>query len=116
MAVALFLFVWFFVSLGSRATLMVPVSELSAPGGVIHAQTDQLSPMLYSLDALLPIHAFRQEENWWPKVESWRWCFYPPTGLPWGYLLRIWLCFQILAGWILTGFVIAGFAGIVRRE
>ena len=39
-----------------------------------------------------------------------------PTALPWGHLLRVWLCFQILAGWILTGLIVAGFAGIVRRE
>lgn len=33
-----------------------------------------------------------------------------------GYLLRFWLSFEILAGWILTGLIVAGFAGIVRRE
>jgi len=115
-AVALYLVGWLFVALGNRAGLMVPLSELSTPGAVIHVQPDQLSPMLYSMDALLPIHAFRQEEHWWPAAESWRWCVCWPTALPWGHLLRVWLCFQILAGWILTGLIVAGFAGIVRRE
>ena len=116
LGVLVFLIGWIFVSLGNTAGLIIPVSELTPPGAVVHAQPRQLSPMLYSLDALLPIHAFRQEENWWPRAEVWRWCICPPTALPWGYVLRLWLCCQILAGWILTGVIVAGLAGVVRRE
>ena len=98
------------MSLGNAAGLIIPVSELMASGAVVHAQPRQLSPMLYSLDALLPVHAFRQEENWWPRAEGGRWTVWPPTALPWGYVLRLWLCFQILAGWVLTGIIVAGLA------
>ena len=105
-----FLAGWIFVSLGNAAGLIIPVSELMASGAVVHAQPRQLSPMLYSLDALLPIHAFRQEENWWPRAEGGRWTVWPPTALPWGYVLRLWLCFQILAGWVLTGINVTGLA------
>jgi len=72
--------------------------------------------MLYSLDALLPIHAFGQEVTWWPTAENWHWCVCWLMNLPWGYLLRLWLSFEIVAGWILTGPIVAGFTGIVRRE
>jgi hypothetical protein len=115
-AVALFLAGWLFVSLGNRAGVMAPTAELTTLATVTHSQPSQLSPILYSLDALSPIHAFRQEENWWPRAESWRWCICWPTALPCGYLLRFWLCFEISAGWILTGLIVAGFTGIVRRE
>ena len=115
-AATLFLFGWLFVGLGHRAHLMVPVARPSASEAVIQLKSGQLSPLLYSLDALLPIHAFRQEDSWWPEAERWRWCFCAPIALPWGYILRAWLCVQIVLGWILTGLIIAGFAGIVRRE
>ena len=110
------LFGWLFVGLGDRGALMVCVAGASAPETVIQPKSGQPSPMLYSLDALLPIDALRQEDSWWPEAERWRWCFCAFTALPWGYILRVWLCVQIVLGWILTGLMIAGFAGIVRRE
>jgi hypothetical protein len=109
-AAAIFLLGWALVSLAHTSGLMVPTEK----GASI--RSSHLSPFLYSLDAFLPVHAFHQEESWWPAVESWDWCFCPPGRWPRGYLLQLWLCFQILAGWILTGLVVAGFAGIVRRE
>jgi len=116
LSIIVFLTGWLLVSLGHSAGLMVPVSELAKPGPVTRLKAAQLSPMLYSLDVLLPIHAFGQEVNWWPAAENWNWCFCWPIGLPWGYLLRLWLSLEIVAGWILTGLIVAGFAGIVRRE
>lgn len=115
-AILVFVVGWIVVSLGSSAGLMVPISGLARTKTLPPVPGGQLSPMLYSLDTFLPIHAFGQEAGWWPAVESWRWCLCWPTRLPWGYLLRLWLCLQIVAGWVLTGLVVAGFAGIVRRE
>jgi hypothetical protein len=72
-AIMFFLLGWVFVSLGTSAGLMDRVSELTKPEGVTRAQPTQLSPMLYSLDVLLPIHGFEQEVNWLclPKTSSW---------------------------------------------
>jgi len=81
-AIIVFLLGWVFVNLGTSAGLMDRVSELTKPEGVARAQPTQLSPMLYSLDVLLPIHGFGQEVNWWPVAEDWRWCICWPAALP----------------------------------
>jgi hypothetical protein len=90
--------------------LMIP-TERGNP-----ASSRRISPILYSLDTLLPIHGFHQEEAWWPSVEKWDWCLCGPRKWPWGYILELWLSFQVFAGWVLTGLIVAGFTGIVRRE
>lgn len=99
---------WLFVWAGNRAGLMVPAK--TSVGG------PDLIPLLYSLDTFLPIHAFRQHEMWWPNAEAWSWCLCGPSKWPWAYLLQIWECIEVSLGWILTGLIVAGFAGIVRRE
>ena len=73
------------------------------------------SPLLYSLDSLLPFVNLRQKDYWLPdpslscnvgnyKFQS---C---------GKAVRYYLLFHILAGWILATLFIAGISGIVRRE
>lgn len=99
---------WLLVSAGDKAGLMVPTKT--------SASVRDFIPLLYSLDTFLPIHAFRQQETWWPVAETWQWCFCGPARWPWGYLLQIWVCTEIFFGWILTALIVAGFAGIVRRE
>jgi hypothetical protein len=113
-ALVAFLIGWFFVSLGKGAGLML--SKESGTSALAGAETEQLSPMLYSLDTLLPIHAFHQEDNWWPRAEDWHWCFCLPAHPPWGYLLRWWLSAEIALGWAAVGLIVAGLAGVVRRE
>jgi hypothetical protein len=108
-ALAFFLLGWGLIWMADRNHLMVPTEKAIN-------KSAHLDPFLYSLDVLLPVHAFHQQESWWPAVERWEWCLCDPYKWAWGYLLQLWLCFQILAGWILTGLVVAGFAGIVRRE
>lgn len=61
-AVGLFLIGWALVGLGNRVGLMVAVSAPPHPSRAMYAQAAELSPMLYSLDVLLPIHAFHQED------------------------------------------------------
>ncbi len=111
-AIAAFLIGWCCVFLGNRAGLMV-ATESNASSLV---EIGQLNAMLYSLDTLLPIHAFHQAENWWPMAEGWRWCACWPIHPPWGYLLRWWLCLEIAWGWGGVGLIVAGLAGVVRRE
>jgi hypothetical protein len=107
-----FLIGWVVVSLGKSAGLMISARSRT----LASASAGQLSPMLYSLDVLLPIHAFHQEEEWWPRAEGWRWCFCWPGDLPWGHLLRWWICIEMVLGWTAIGLIVAGLAGVVRRE
>jgi hypothetical protein len=113
-ALVAFLIGWFLVSLGNGAGLMLP--KQSSTSASPRTEIEELSPMLYSLDTLLPIHAFHQEESWWPKVEDWHWCACLPNHPPWGYLLRWWLSIEIALGWAAIGLIVAGLAGVVRRE
>lgn len=115
-AILIFAIGWILVSLGTSAGLMAPMPESVTAKAPRSVPSNQLSPMLYSLDTLLPIHAFNQEANWWPRAEAWRWCLCWPVRLPWGYFLRLWLSLEIVAGWLLTGVIVAGLTGIVRRE
>ena len=108
MSAVVILLGWLLIGAGSETGLMVPTKTSVSPPTLI--------PLLHSLDTFLPIHAFRQQESWWPRAETWQWCFCGPSMWPWGYLLQIWVVTEIFIGWILTALIVAGFAGIVRRE
>lgn len=107
LAVAIVLSGWLFLHF-CAAGVMVQTTN--------HA--DPFSPFWYSLDVFLPTHPLHQVDHWWPKVDNWRFCFCWPSELtiPWGWSLRLWVWFETLGGWILTGLFITGITGIVRRE
>jgi cytoskeletal protein CcmA (bactofilin family) len=99
---------WLFVWLGRQ--LMVPTEPHAAAAG--------FSPLLYSIDSFLPIHAFHEADKWWPRAEDFEWCLCPPSLwiVPWGWLLRAWLCLEIVSGWALLALFASASAGIVRSE
>jgi hypothetical protein len=88
-------FGWFLVWCGRRGRIMIPTPE---------RPDDPLSPLVYSLDTFLPIIDLHQEKNWWPDA-----------GRRWGWALRVWLWFEICAGWILSTLFLAGVTGLIRR-
>jgi hypothetical protein len=110
---------WLFFLLGSGH--MYQVKPRAQSGGVVSTLPEPyyepISALSYSFDVFLPIHALHQEDYWLPKAESWR--FACPTEsswfIPWGWWLRIWLWFETIAGWVLTGLFLAGLAGFVRQ-
>lgn len=112
LAAVLFFAGWVFVALADHNGMMILTEKINSGT----ASDKHLSPFLYSIDTLLPIHAFHQADSWWPAGEKWELFKLWPITWPWHYLLQLWFCFQIFAGWILTGMIVAGFAGVVRRE
>jgi hypothetical protein len=65
----------------------------------------RLSYFVFSLDTLLPIINFHQEEYWIP---SGRGC--------WGLALLSYYWFHIAVGWFLATLGVAGFTGLVRKD
>lgn len=65
----------------------------------------RFSPLVYSLDAFLPIISFGQKDHWMPNPNIGRW----------GYWLRVyqWI-FHVGLGWVLTTLFVAGLTPIVR--
>jgi hypothetical protein len=63
------------------------------------------SPVIYSVDAFLPIVDLHQESHWLPKSDD--------AGATY---IWIYLWFHIMMGWLLTTLVVASIGGVVRRE
>ncbi|MEE8516862.1 MAG: hypothetical protein V3T02_09520, partial [Alphaproteobacteria bacterium] len=64
-----------------------------------------LQPIVYSLDAFLPIVDLHQEKYWLPDASK-------DYGL--GYLIYLWL--HIMSGWLLTSVLIAGLTNLVKKD
>jgi sRNA-binding regulator protein Hfq len=85
------------------------------------------SPIVFSLDTFLPIINLGQKDHWMPNpncgsrlVPRWAWITSVTFGwlnsdwLTSGWLLRLYLWFHILFGWLLTTLVVAGLTPIIR--
>jgi hypothetical protein len=70
-------------------------------------------PLVYSLDAVLPIVDLHQASRWLPDPAAR--CTVSSVGYPCGEWLRVYLWVHILVGWSLTSLAVAGFTGLVRR-
>ena len=64
-----------------------------------------VQPVVYSLDVLTPVINLHQREYWLPDTSS------KP-----GRRLAIFTWVAILAGWLLTTVVLAGFTNAIKRE
>ncbi len=64
-----------------------------------------LQPIVYSLDAFLPIVDLHQEKYWLPDVSK-----------NYGWLYRVYLWLHIIFGWILTTVLVAGLTGLVKKD
>ena len=72
--------------------------------------------MAYSVDVFIPFINLHQREYWLPNANrgpelepglAW-------ARVRWGALLRVYLWFQIVAGWILTTLLVVGVTGLAR--
>ncbi|MDP2848739.1 MAG: hypothetical protein Q8O35_11185, partial [Humidesulfovibrio sp.] len=63
------------------------------------------NPIIYSIDVALPIVDLQQERYWMPDSES-------QFGATYWFVNWI----EVLAGWVLTSFAIAGATGIIRKD
>ena len=132
-----------FVALGSGifwrySALITPsdkatYEEMHLTNGSCTAKTpdyyQSFSPVVYSLDAFLPIISFGQKDRWMPNAHCgnplnlkprWAWLAQLTPGwitagwLTTGWLLRLYLWFHIGLGWLLTTLFVAGLTPIVR--
>jgi len=89
--------------------LMVPVKILSDPlyraSGTIPAGYPRFQDWAYSLDVFLPIVDLHQESFWLPDA-----------GKPFGALVRLYLWFHIIAGWVFSTLFVSGVTGLVKSR
>jgi hypothetical protein len=89
--------------------LMVPVKILTDPlyrgSGTITTGYPRFQAWAYSLDVFLPIVDLHQESFW-----------FPDAGKPFGALVRLYLWFHIIAGWILSTLFVSGVTGLVKSR
>ena len=64
-----------------------------------------LQPVLYSLDAFLPIVDLHQEKYWLPDSSK-----------KMGWLFQAYLWLHISFGWILSTVFVAGLTGLVKKD
>lgn len=93
-------------------------------GSVIYPE---FNPIMYSLDAFLPIIDFRQETLWQPNGASktmhliealniGNWQLYPKMAfIVNGKFIKYYYWLHILLGWFFSLFFVAGLSGLVRR-
>ncbi len=80
-------------------------AELKKPGGKLPARYPAFSAPIYSLENSLPLVKLDQAEKWQPDPAA-----------AWPPLVRWFLRLQILLGWLLATFFVAGVTGIVHKE
>ena len=71
-------------------------------------------PLAFSVDVFTPSAVFRQEDSWGTRSGSGDWWSLGDFGVLW--LLTLWYCFQIAAGWILIPLFLLSITGILRRR
>jgi hypothetical protein len=79
--------------------------------------TEELNPVLYSLDVFLPFVNLHQEHYWWPAKSVSGEC----VVLGWpvrvrGSFLRSYLWGQIIVGWLLSAIFLAAITGLIRND
>lgn len=77
----------------------------------------KFSSLMYSLDVFIPLVDLRQANYWLPNSKMGNRPFQSGlfSTLTTGRLLRIYMWFHILTGWILTTLLFVGLSGLVRR-
>ena len=83
---------WFLFAWGKRTERMVQTNHY------VSMVDPDFRPGVYSIDLLIPLLRLHQEDYWLPCSSS---------------ILSLYLPFHIIAGWILTYLLIAGFSGLI---
>ncbi|MCH7572937.1 MAG: hypothetical protein IH891_08500, partial [Planctomycetes bacterium] len=80
--------------------------RIFAETGQVREGYQSLSPLMYSLDTLVPIVDFHQQKYWLPNAEQ-----------GWGgSLLRVYLWVHIAAGWFFSTMLVIGLTGLARSK
>ncbi len=104
--------------LGEKYDLMVPAKidgYITASDGKRTVSEDypQLAPFMYSLDTFTPLISLDQAEFWLPAANRGAAFDLGPFHITTGNLLRIFMWFHIIAGWILSTLLFVGLTGSV---
>lgn len=73
----------------------------------------QLAPFMYSLDTFTPLINLDQAEFWLPAANRGAEISMGPVSVTTGGLLRIYMWFHIIAGWVLSSLLFVGLTGAV---
>jgi len=109
MGFVLVLLGWFFFWAGYRADVMTPANQdADASGG--------FCALAYSLDVFVPLVDLRQASYWMPNADrAGQLHISEKFSLPVsGKVLRYYLWFEIIWGWVLTTLLVVGVTGLVR--
>ena len=107
---------WFLFAFGFSHDLISPTKE-SAYEKNSRKLTDDypvFTPLVYSVESFIPLLKLDQSANWMPnanhgsQVSLWRW------QVTTGGLLRWYLWFHIIAGWVLTTLWVGAVTGLVK--
>jgi uncharacterized protein YjbI with pentapeptide repeats len=99
---------WLYFAQPSAKQTMIPTRHvIDGPDSAAEVCQNYpcFSPLVYTLDALVPIIVFHQETYWVPAANN-----------PWGRMNLGLTTLLILAGWLLITAIVAGIASLWRRE
>ncbi len=100
-----FWFIAFFLLLGWAVFLYA--SELGIMQPLKEGVSQPLQPFMYSADVFFPFLDLHQEKHWLPD---------PDRAPPWGFIIRWYLWFHIVMGWVFSTLAVAAFTGLVRKD
>ncbi|UCG47112.1 MAG: hypothetical protein JSU94_16635 [Phycisphaerales bacterium] len=106
---AVIIFGWLIFWAGFRADVMSPTdraaytSDDSPSGRHVSPDYPMLSPLMYSLDAFVPLVNFHQADYWLPDANRFSGC-----------AIRFYLWFHIAAGWVLSTLFVVALTGLIR--
>ena len=99
--------------LGNDAELFSPRVSSSQSSVVVVDQYPRFDPIVYSVDAFVPIINLHQETYWLPDANADTRRGY---AVHWGDLLRWYHWVHISLGWLLSFLFVAGLSGLVRKD
>ena len=100
--------------LGNDAALFSPrVNSSQSTVVVVGDQYPRFDPIVYSIDAFVPVINLHQETYWLPDANADTRHGY---AVHWGDLLRWYHWVHISLGWLLSFLLVAGLSGLVRKD
>ena len=110
----------FLFKLGHENGIIVPTSDnayrLGARGRQRLKETyPKFNALIYSMETFVPLVKLAVEQYWIPSADRGGTIRAGNQAFTWGGLLRCYLWFHIIAGWILTTLWVGGFTGLLKR-
>jgi hypothetical protein len=105
--------------LGNRQGLMTPAKAEAYEAGsprVLSEHYPQLNAFMYSLDTFTPLISLDQADYWLPNSARGTEYSLGVGRVTTGGLLRIYMWFHIIAGWVLSTLLFVGLSGAVSGE